>query len=142
MPPSTGASTLGPDLLQALPIEMYFDLMGVRLNAQRAQGKRIVINWNFTDLRRQYVLNLENSALTWRADAQSPNAGATVTLERATLDEIVLKQTTFLRALAQGRITLQGNPFQLNQLMGLLDDFPGRFEIVEPRPGQDGLPPR
>lgn len=141
MPPSTGASTLGPDLLQALPIEMYFDLMGVRLNAQRAQGKRILINWNFTDLRRQYVLNLENSALTWRADAQSPDANATLTLERTTLDAIILKQTTFLRAIAQSRITLQGNPFQLNQLMGLLDDFPGRFEIVEPRPGQDGLPP-
>jgi alkyl sulfatase BDS1-like metallo-beta-lactamase superfamily hydrolase len=46
-------------------------VLGVRLNGPKAEGKRIVLNWNFTDTSESFVLNLENSALTYVAGAQA-----------------------------------------------------------------------
>jgi alkyl sulfatase BDS1-like metallo-beta-lactamase superfamily hydrolase len=61
-----------------MTLDMYFDYLGVRLNAEKAQGKNIVLNWKFTDTRQSYVVNLENSSLTHVADAQAANADATL----------------------------------------------------------------
>src|SRR5256885_9200473 len=37
------------DLVRSLPLEMFFDYLGVRLDAGKAAGQRIVLNWTFTD---------------------------------------------------------------------------------------------
>jgi len=42
-------STLNADTLKAVNLELFFDFLGVRLNAAKAEGKRLVLNWNFTD---------------------------------------------------------------------------------------------
>jgi alkyl sulfatase BDS1-like metallo-beta-lactamase superfamily hydrolase len=103
------------------------------LNGDRAQGKKIAINWNFTDLGEQYVLNLDHSALTYLAHTQSAQADLTVTLERATLDAITMKQTTFQNAALAGNVKLEGNRAKLLELFGLFDNFDPNFPIVEPR---------
>ena len=61
-------------------------MLGVRLNGPKAEGKRIVLNWNFTDTRESFVLNLENCALTYTAGAQAAEADASFTLARGVLD--------------------------------------------------------
>ena len=81
-----------PDVIHALTLDMFFDNLGVRLNGDKAQGKTIVLNWQFTDTKQRYVLNLENSALTYVADAQVPDADAMLTLARATLDDVFLRK--------------------------------------------------
>jgi alkyl sulfatase BDS1-like metallo-beta-lactamase superfamily hydrolase len=57
-----------PGVLTAMTIPMFFDYMGVQLNGPKADGKVIVLNWNFTDVGERYILNLENSALTYDAE--------------------------------------------------------------------------
>ena len=131
LPGGTGAA---PDIIRSLPLEMYFDFMAVRLNADKAAGKTIVLNWRFTDTKQDYVLNLENSALTCMADTQADNADATLTLTRATLDEISLQKTTFPAALQSGRIAINGKREKLIELLQMLDTFPPGFPVVEPRP--------
>ena len=42
-------------------------------------------------------------------------------------------QTSFPDAVAAGKITASGNPMRLGELMGLMDEFPRMFEIVEPK---------
>src|SRR5437879_5383772 len=37
------------DVVKAMTIEMMFDYLAVRLNGPRANGKKIRLNWNFTD---------------------------------------------------------------------------------------------
>jgi alkyl sulfatase BDS1-like metallo-beta-lactamase superfamily hydrolase len=128
-PTPTSAS---PDVLTALTIPMFFDYMGVRLNGPKADGKVIVINWDFTDVGEKYVLNLENSALTYMPNKQAPNADATFTLTRAALDAITLGTTTFEKEIIAGNIKIQGNGKKLGELMSLLDDFKGGFNIVTP----------
>ena len=92
-----------PDTLKALSIEMGFDYMGVRLNAAKAEGKAIVINWNFTDSQQQYVLNLENSALTYTSGRLAKQFDASLSLSRAALDAITLRQMTFAEAIQADR---------------------------------------
>jgi len=121
------------ELLKGISIDLAFDFLGVRLNAAKAEGKKIVINWTFTDLNQTYVMNLENSALTHTAGKLSDNADASVTLTRAALDAITLKQRTFLGSVLTGDVSVGGNPFKLRELFGLLDEFSTGFEIVEPR---------
>jgi len=99
-------------------------------------GKSIVLNWRFTDTKQDYVLNLENSALTCVPDARADNADATLTLNRATLDEISLQKNTFPSAFQSGQITVTGEPEKLVELLEMLDTFPIRFPVVEPRPAR------
>jgi alkyl sulfatase BDS1-like metallo-beta-lactamase superfamily hydrolase len=127
-------SGTSPDIVRSLPLDMYFDFMGVRLNGEKAAGKTIVLNWCFTDTKQEYVLNLDNSALTYVEDSQADEADATVTLTRATLDEISMRTATFESALQSGQISVTGNREKLVELLEMLDNFPLQFAVVEPRP--------
>jgi len=121
------------ELLKGISIDLAFDFLGVRLNSAKAEGKTIVINWTFTDLNETYVMNLENSALTHTSGKLSDKADASVTLTRAALDAITLKQKTFLGSVLTGDVSLSGNPLKLRELFGMLDEFSTGFEVVEPR---------
>jgi alkyl sulfatase BDS1-like metallo-beta-lactamase superfamily hydrolase len=121
------------ELLKGISIDLAFDFLGVRLNAAKAEGKHIVINWTFTDLNETYVMNLENSALTHTSGKLSDKADASVTLTRAALDAITLKQRTFLGSVLTGDVSVGGNPLKLRELFGMLDEFSTGFEVVEPK---------
>ena len=131
--PPAQASTASADLLKGVSIDLAFDFLGVRLNAAKAEGKHIVINWTFTDTGETYVMNLENSALTHRAGKLSDDADTSVKLTRAALDAITLKQRSFLGSLVTGDVSISGNPLKLRELFGVLDEFTPDFEIVEPK---------
>ncbi|WP_315831252.1 alkyl sulfatase C-terminal domain-containing protein [Bradyrhizobium prioriisuperbiae] len=120
------------DALAALPLDVFFDLLAVRLNGPKANGKRMVLNWVFTDTDQSIVLNLENSALAHRAKKPVAHADATLTPTRKTLNAIMLQQTTFPQAAASGEITFAGNAGRLLELLSLFDTFSPVFAIVEP----------
>jgi alkyl sulfatase BDS1-like metallo-beta-lactamase superfamily hydrolase len=126
-------ATVSPDVIRAMPLDMFFDYLGVRLNGDKARGKAIVLNWQFTDTRQNYILNLDNSALTYVSDAQSDKADVTLALARATLDEISLQKTSFAAALQAGQIVVTGKPEKLAELLGMFDTFAIMFPVVEPR---------
>ncbi|NEW86564.1 MBL fold metallo-hydrolase [Rhodopseudomonas sp. WA056] len=125
-------STANPDLLKGVSIDLAFDFLAVRLNAAKAEGKHIVVNWTFTDLKETYTMNLENSALTHVAGKLSDNADVSVTLNRATFDAISLKQRGFLGAVLSGDLWVSGNPLKLRELFGLFEEFSPNFEVIEP----------
>jgi alkyl sulfatase BDS1-like metallo-beta-lactamase superfamily hydrolase len=121
------------DTAAALRTGQLWDVLGIRLNGPKAEGKHMVLNWHFTDTGETFVLNLENSALTYIEGFQAANADASFTLERGMLDQVIAKQTSFPEAVAAGKIKVSGNPTRLAELMGLMDEFPRMFEIVEPK---------
>ncbi len=132
VPKVSGGSSSNADTLKAVSNDLFFDFLGVRLDAAKAEGKKMVINWNFTDSDQQIVLTLENSALTHIAGRQ-PDADATVTLSRATLDAVTLKQTSFPEAVKSGQVKIEGDRAKLGELLSMLDTFEPMFPIVEPR---------
>ena len=133
MPKTPPRPPMPRETLAALRTEQLWDVLGVRLNGPKAEGKHIVLNWSFTDSGETFVLNLENSALTYTEGVQADSADASFTLARSTLDEVIAKQTSFPEAVAAGKIKVAGNPLRLAELMGLMDEFPRMFEIVEPK---------
>ena len=126
-------SSIPPDLVRSLPMPLVFESMGTRLNAPKAEGQTIVINWKLTDTGEQYVTRLENSALTYVSGKQDPQADTTVAFTRATWDAVSLKELALPKALLTGQIKISGSLPQLQALFGLLEDFPAQFEVVEPR---------
>src|SRR3954463_16644238 len=133
MPNAPPRPPMPRETLAALRTEQLWDVLGVRLNGPKAEGKRIVLNWNFTDTNETFILNLENCALTYAAGAQAADADAGFTLPRGVLDEVIAKLTTFPEAVASGKIKVVGDPMRLAELMALMDEFPRMFEIVEPK---------
>jgi alkyl sulfatase BDS1-like metallo-beta-lactamase superfamily hydrolase len=130
VPPRPG---MPRETLAALCTEQLWDVLGIRLNGPKAEGKRIVLNWRFTDTNETFILNLENSALTYVAGSQAADAHASFALARSTLDEVIAKLTTFPEAVGVGKIKVSGEPLRLGELMMLMDEFPRMFEIVEPK---------
>lgn len=120
------------DTIQSITMPMYFDLMAIRLNGEKAEGKKIVINWNFTDTGEKYTLNLENSALTCVTGKLSATADATIILQRSVLNDIMAGDTTFMKEIAAKNITVEGNTLKLLELQGMIESVDPQFNIVIP----------
>ncbi len=132
-PGPAARAPISPDVVRAMSLDLFFDFLGVRLNGDKAEGRRIVINWVFPDLDQRYALNLENCALTYLADRQSDLADAVVTLDRAVLNRLILREVPFADAVQRGLVHVEGDASKVLELVGLLDDFPLMFEVVEPK---------
>ena len=79
------------------------------------------------------MLDLEHCALTWLADRRSDVAAATVTLDRTTLDRILLREFSISEGVQSGSVRIDGGPGKLAELVELVDEFTLTFEVVEPR---------
>ncbi|UCG67859.1 MAG: MBL fold metallo-hydrolase, partial [Deltaproteobacteria bacterium] len=108
VPSAGGINTASPDTIKAMPPHMVFDYLAVRLNGPKAKGKKIVLNVDFTDLKEQYVLTVENGVLNYAHGRQDRKADATVKLSKATLNAIQLKEETIEQKIESGDIKIEG----------------------------------
>lgn len=123
-------NTASPDTVKAMTLEMFFDYLSVRLNRPKAADAKFMLNFDFGDSGGKYLVELENGVLTHTADHAADEAEATVTLSRATLDDIMLKQTTLDNAMNVGDVKVDGNKDRLRELVAYLDNFDFWFDIV------------
>ncbi|MHC4517500.1 MAG: alkyl/aryl-sulfatase [Planctomycetota bacterium] len=132
VPSVGGINTASPDTIKAMPPQMVFDYLSIRLNGPKAKGKKIVLNVDFTDLKEQYVLTVENGVLNYAHGRQDDKADVTVTLSKATLNAIQLKEATLEQKIESGDVKISGRKEALSEFLGLLDTFPFWFNIVTP----------
>ncbi len=131
VPKVGGINTASPDTIRAMPPEMTFDYFAVRLNGERAAGKKIAINITFTDLSAKYSLVVENGVLN-HSSRHVANPDVSLTLAKATLDRIQMKELPFEKAVSTGELKLTGKREAFTEFVGLLDEFPFWFNIVTP----------
>lgn len=124
--------TASPDTVKAMDMELFFDYLAMRLDGEKADGKKIGINLDFIDLKRKYALEMENGVLNHTQGRVLANADTTLTLTRDTLNKIMLKQTTLKDAVGSGAIKVKGNEGKLEELMSYMDNFEFWFPIVTP----------
>ncbi|MFV3324999.1 alkyl/aryl-sulfatase [Pseudomonas sp. NY15372] len=129
---TTGGRGNADDMVRALTPTLFFDYLGVRVNALSAADNDLTINWRFTDLDEDYALTLRNGVLTHRDLARHAQADVEVTMSKATLDRVALKQTGFLKEATLGDITIKGERLKFLRLMGGLEEADARFNIVTP----------
>ncbi|SEL79806.1 AMP-binding protein [Streptacidiphilus jiangxiensis] len=122
------------DLIAALGTGQIFQSMAVRLNGPRAAAHRLLLRWEFGDTDEVWTLLVGNGVLTpMRGDAPGGEAPQlTVRLERATLDRILAKRTTFADGIGAGAIVLDGDATVLATFYGLLDEPARNFPIALP----------
>ena len=115
-----------------MSLELFFDYLGMKLNGPKADGKRIVLNFDFTDVKEKYMIEMVNGVLNHTSDHQADDADATITMIRETLNQIVLQQTTIEKAIGAKAVKIDGNEASLNQMLSYLDSFEFWFDIVTP----------
>jgi alkyl sulfatase BDS1-like metallo-beta-lactamase superfamily hydrolase len=115
-----------------MSLDLFFDFLGMRLNGPEADGKRIVLNFDFTDVRQKYMIEMVHGVLNHTANRQADNADATITLSRDTLNQIVLNETTMKDAIDSGAVKIAGSQAKLEEMLSHLDTFDFWFNIVTP----------
>ncbi|MGF6207812.1 alkyl/aryl-sulfatase [Pseudomonas frederiksbergensis] len=130
--PQHAGSSVSVDMVRAMTPDMFFDYLAIRLDSDKAVGHDLTLNWTFEDQKnKDFNLTLRNGVLTHRAGLNAA-ADASVSLSKATLEQISLKQLDFPTAIQKGLIKLQGNGKKLGELLGSLDTFSPQFNIVTP----------
>ncbi|ALP67031.1 alkyl/aryl-sulfatase [Paraburkholderia caribensis] len=129
---STQFSNRSRDMVCAITEEMFFDYLAVRVDGLKAQHLKMQIDWRFTDIYRQFTLNLQHGALTWSSSVRGEGAHLHVSMSRQTLNRILCGETGFKDAVATREILLEGDVALFRALLETLDQFDGDFNVVEP----------
>ncbi|BBV17282.1 MULTISPECIES: alkyl sulfatase dimerization domain-containing protein [Citrobacter] len=125
-------NTASPDTVKAMSPEMFFDYLAVHINGEKAANAQAVFNIDLGADGGKYKLELENGVLNHSADAQASNADASITLNRATLNKIILKEESLKQAEEKGDVQISGNHAKLDEFLGYLDSFDFWFNMVTP----------
>ncbi len=126
----TGApSTASFDAVRATPIEDFFGYLGILLSGKKAYEKDIIVNWDFTDLKKKYIMNLSNAVLNYE-EGEAPNPDASLILSRDTFDKLITKQAELKSLLEAGKIKLEGDNKKLQELFSLFETPDPLFPIA------------
>lgn len=131
VPSAGGTDVASPDTISAMPPEMMFDYLGVRLNGPKAAGKNIKLNVTFDDLKKDYTLYVANGVLNYEP-GKIPNADASLTLSKDTMNQIQMGKLKLNDGIDQNKVKLDGNRQPVEDFVGMLDTFPFWFNIVTP----------
>jgi len=119
-------------LLEHLPLDHFFAAMATRLNGPEAAGKRMVLNFVFTDLGETHVLTLENAVLHHERRETDPAAGVTLRLTKDFFLRLTTGQAGLRDMIFSDEIHVDGSRTELLSFFSLLDRPDGRFAIVTP----------
>ena len=116
----------------SIPLANLYQIMAVRLNADRADGVTLKINLAFNDSEHT-LLSIENSVLNAFTGRQSNDAAATLKVSQLNFKLLMAGQKAAANLLTDGELEIDGDAGALIQLSGLFDQFERRFPIVTPR---------
>ncbi|GHU90512.1 alkyl sulfatase [Spirochaetia bacterium] len=127
----TGGAGL-PGIMDSLSMSNFFDFLSVRLNYEKAEGKTLTFNFNFTDTNEQYVLTLENGVINYCLGKQAEKADTTLKIDKRSFLEVAAGKKKLPALILTGKAKADGNPLKLAELMQLVDHFDSRFAVVLP----------
>ncbi len=119
-----------PDMLRAMPAELFFDYLGILVDSRKAVGLGFKINFVLPDTGEQFVVEMSNATLTSIQGFQAEDADLTVEMDRSSLLALSLQQVTVSELMSAGRIQARGNLLVWQQLQGTLGQFDPFFEIL------------
>jgi len=120
------------DLLSQTPVARFFDSMAVRLNADSAEGKNMTINIVFTDIKKSFVLHVENSVLHSKERSPDPKANATLKLTHTFFVKMITGQSKPRDLVFSKDVKIQGSTIDLIRFFTMFDKPKGVFNIVTP----------
>lgn len=125
-------SPQSPDTIRAMPLDLFLDYLGIRLNADKAAGKSLIFNLVLTDTNEKYAVGVENSALHYSKDRPSKTADASLTMTRNDLNNVMLGDVNMHSLIIAGKAKIDGNAQKLGEFVTWLDNFDFFFNIATP----------
>jgi alkyl sulfatase BDS1-like metallo-beta-lactamase superfamily hydrolase len=135
---STPTST-SPDVVRAVSTAQFLDLLGIRLDPQRAEEASFTINLVTPDNGERFVVELSNGTLTSLEGFLADDADLTVTINRSDLVEAMTGAKPLASQIADGTARVDGDAGILATLAGMLVHFSPTFAIM-PGTSQPGVP--
>lgn len=126
---STPTST-GPDVVRAVSTTQFLDLLGIRLDPQRAEEASFTINLVTPDNGERFVVELSNGTLTSLEGFLADDADLTVTINRSDLAEAMTGAKPLASQIADGTARVDGDAGILATLAGMLVHFTPTFAIM------------
>lgn len=131
VPDNAPINTASIDMVRAMDPELILDYMGVRLNAEKALNKNIVINWQMPD-GTVYGIELKNSVILYNLNRPFPQADVLLKTDKTTFSRLFMQGEPLDNVLKSSKTIIEGNQDKVKELQGMLDIFPGMFKIVTP----------
>lgn len=120
------------DMLEHAPLERFLDAMAARLNAERAEGKDLIVNLVFTDIGASYVLEMKNSVLRHYTRDPNPDANVTLSITKALFLRMIAGHAGLKDTLFGDELKIEGSRLDLLSFFRTFDKPLGTFNIVTP----------
>jgi alkyl sulfatase BDS1-like metallo-beta-lactamase superfamily hydrolase len=129
-------STVSNDILYQLTPDMMFDYLSVKLNAERTNGKKISIYFYFADIKKYYLLKIQNCILLNQEipNLQPSQNDLVVSINKKDFANIIHHVSDSVKycqkLLINGKLFINGNKNYFYLFLSLFDDFTFWFPLV------------
>ncbi|MBP7080483.1 MAG: MBL fold metallo-hydrolase [Rhodocyclaceae bacterium] len=123
---------MAADMLAWTDPESFLQAWAASLNGAKAEGKNLKINLEFTDLKENYVLWIENAVLHFRKAPPAKDANAGIALTKGIFLKMMLGTAGISEMLTSDELKVSGSKLDLVSFFGLLDKPPETFPIISP----------
>lgn len=130
MPQIPAPRGTSPSLARAMTTSQWWDAVGTRVDSAKADGQNFIINFVTPDTNANYVVEMSAGTLTNIEGYLSPNADATISINRTDLDTVIMGNATLAGLLATGVGTVTGDTSVLVKLGAVLVNFAPGFEVM------------
>src|SRR6056297_874518 len=130
LPDATFPKSTGPDIIRSVSTRQFLDLLGIRLDPERAQGTEFTVNLVTPDNGEKFVIELSNATLTNLEGFLAEDPDLTITLNRSDIERAMLGTASLQQQVADGTAQLDGDAGVLGALAGMLVHFSPAFEIM------------
>jgi alkyl sulfatase BDS1-like metallo-beta-lactamase superfamily hydrolase len=130
IPQGASPKSAGPDVLRAMSTSLFLDFLGIRMDADKAEGMKFSINLITPDNGGKHAVEMSNGALTNIEGFMAKNPDLTITIDRTDLETVMMGQARFDDQIKNGKAKLEGNREVYEQLKSTLVDFQLGFEMM------------
>ncbi len=127
----------GADAVRAVTTAQWWDAVAIRVDSAKAEGIAFKLNFITPDTGERFVVEMSYGTLTNIRGFSADDADATLTIDRADLVPVMMRQTTLAAQLLSGKARIEGDATVLVKLAASLVQFEPMFEIM---PGTLGTP--
>ena len=122
----------GRVFVQQVPLEQFMKALSVRLDGEKAEGERLVLNVLFTDQQQNFVLTVRNSVMHYKETPAAANADVSIALSKNLFVEILLGQVGIQQLLTTDELAVDGSVLKLLKFFSLMGESNDNFNIVTP----------
>ncbi len=124
------ASFASPDIIAAMPARVWVEGFSTRLKAESTWNVHQTAGFVFPDVKETYALELRRGIVQFHERADSTSLDLELTLDKATLNEVLLGKTKFPAAIAAGKVRItKGTPASVQQFFSYFEQ-PGESPIA------------